>query len=101
MKFFDKNSENTFLLRIIVKPNSNKQKILEPLNDDNYITILLRSKAIQNRANKELINLLKRKYSIEANQIRIISGIISKNKIIQISFNNDLEEKDFLNYLLE
>ena len=101
MKFFEKNSENTFLLRIIVKPNSYLQKILEPLNDDNYITIFLRSKAIQNRANKELINLLKRKFSIETSQIRIISGIKSKNKILQISFDNDLEEKEFLNYLLE
>jgi uncharacterized protein (TIGR00251 family) len=101
MKFFNKKSENTFLLRINVKPNSHKQKIIKPLNDDKYITILLRSKAVKNRANKELINLLKKKYSLETNQIRIISGITSKNKLIQIEFNNNFEEKEFLDYLFE
>ena len=57
MGFIEKKSEITFLLHINVKPNSKKQKIID---NSECLTIFLRSKPIQNRANKELISLLKK-----------------------------------------
>ena len=80
-----------------VKPNSKKQDVI---NNGEFLTILVRSKAIQNKANKELVDLLKRKLKISSNQIQIISGLKSSNKLIQINFLDDVEEREIYNKLL-
>ena len=64
MTFFEKISEFEFILRINVKPNSRKQKILKTSEQDDYLTVLLRSKPLQNKANIELLNLIKKIYSV-------------------------------------
>ncbi|MFX1257141.1 MAG: DUF167 domain-containing protein, partial [Promethearchaeota archaeon] len=68
MGFLREDSKNCFLLQVYVNPNSKKQDIID--NGD-YLTILIRSKPIQNKANKELLNFLKKKFKISSNQIQI------------------------------
>ncbi|MHA1273948.1 MAG: DUF167 domain-containing protein [Promethearchaeota archaeon] len=92
-----KDSNNSVLLNIFVKPNSKKQKISY---DGEFLLISLVSKAIQNKANKELIKLLKNKLNISANQIRIISGLKKSNKKIKIDFLKNINKKDVLKKLL-
>lgn len=58
MSFIEKKSINCYLLHIYAKPNSKTQKLLD---DGNYLIVYLQSKAIQNKANKELISILKKK----------------------------------------
>ncbi|MFX1312539.1 MAG: DUF167 domain-containing protein [Promethearchaeota archaeon] len=97
MLFLTKKSEKSYILKINVKPNAKRQMISD---DGNYLTISVRSKPIQNKANKELISLFKKRFEISSNQIKIISGIKSSNKIIQIDFFHDIEKKEIIRRLL-
>ncbi|MHA2398783.1 MAG: DUF167 family protein [Promethearchaeota archaeon] len=71
-----------------MKPNAKFQKCID---DGDYLTIFIRSKPIQNKANKELINLLKKKLKISANQVVILSGKKNLKKVVQLQF---LERRD-------
>jgi len=97
MSYLQKKSETEYLLKINVKPNSKTQKVVE---DGEFLTILLNSKAIQNRANKELIQLIKKRLEISSNQIRIISGLKSSDKVILIKLLKKLEKDCIKNKLL-
>ncbi|MFX1325209.1 MAG: DUF167 domain-containing protein [Promethearchaeota archaeon] len=98
MQFYEKLSNSKYLLRIRVKPNSKSVRII---NNHEFITVLVRSKAIQNKANIELINLLKHKLKLTSNNIKIISGLKSSNKIVQIEFNENMESNVFEDRLLK
>ncbi len=66
-------------INVKVKPNSRKQKI-KKISDNEYL-VLVKSKAEKNKANIELLKLLK-KY-LQKN-IKIIKGKKSKNKVVEI-----------------
>lgn len=88
-EFLKKKSEKVFLLHVNVKPNS---KIQEISSDGESLTISLKSKPIQNRANKELLKIFKSKLKGEnLHQLQITSGLKSSNKILELVF---LEDKD-------
>ena len=97
MGFLEKISEDNFFLHAKIKPNSKNQRILD--NND-YLNIFLRAKPVKNKANNELINLLKKKLRLSPNQIKIISGLKSSSKIINLSYTQDVNEKDILKNLL-
>lgn len=96
--FFEGKSDNSFILHLQVKPNSKKQTIVD--NED-FLTISICSKPIQNKANKELLNLIKKKLKISSNQIQIISGFKSSNKTIKIKFPIKINEKDIIQKLID
>ncbi|MHA2473991.1 MAG: DUF167 domain-containing protein [Promethearchaeota archaeon] len=88
MSYIIKEDDYTFLLHVKIKPNAKFQKCID---DGDYLTIFIRSKPIQNKANKELINLLKKKLKISANQVVILSGKKNLKKVVQLQF---LERRD-------
>ncbi|KKN47043.1 hypothetical protein LCGC14_0666910 [marine sediment metagenome] len=98
MSYLQKKSETEYLIKINVKPNSKTQKIVD---DGEFLTIFINSKPIQNKANKELIHLIKKRLKISSNQIHIISGLKSSEKIILINFSVNMEEKNIYNRLLK
>jgi len=71
------------IIEIKVKPGSGKQEI-KRISDKEYL-IWLKKPAENNKANLELIKLLKKyfsnKYGIK--NIKIIKGLKSKNKIVE------------------
>jgi uncharacterized protein (TIGR00251 family) len=67
------------ILKIKVKPNSNKQEI-EKIDEENY-KISLKSKPEDNKANIELIKLLKKHFEKD---IKIIKGLRNRNKIVEV-----------------
>ena len=97
MKFLEKVRDMLYVVHVKIKPNSKKQDII---NNGEFLTILVRAKAIQNKANKELINLIKKKLKISSNQIQIISGLKGSNKLIQITFLEDVEAREIYNKLI-
>ena len=97
MKFLEKVGDFSYVVHVKVKPNSKKQGIID---NDEFLTILVRSKAIKNKANNELINLIKKKLGISSNQILIISGSKSSNKKIQINFLKGIEEREIYDKLI-
>lgn len=92
-------SENVYNLHIWVKSRSKTQEILKIGEGEKQITILLRSRAFQNKANKELLTLLKKKLKVSTNQIKIISGVKDRNKILQISFDTNINKDDLTGLL--
>lgn len=67
------------IIKIKVKPNSREQKI-EKISDNEF-KIHLKEKAENNKANLELLKLLRREFKKPA---RIIKGLKSKNKLVEI-----------------
>ncbi len=97
MKFIEKYSNTNFIIKLNVKTNCKTQRVI--VHDD-FLTISLKSKPIKNKANKELINLLKMKLNVSSNQIQIISGSKKPDKIIRLNFSENTEEKEILGKLL-
>ena len=70
-------------IEIRMKPNSKEQKIRQ-INDNLY-EVCVKSKAEKGKANKELLKLLSENFNVHQNQIRILKGLKSRNKIIKIT----------------
>lgn len=98
MRFLEKIDNNNYILRINVKPNSKKQDLI---NNDKFLTVYVRSKAMKNKANKELINLLKTKLEVASNQIKIVSGLNSTNKVVQLNFPEKQKNQILINKLFD
>jgi uncharacterized protein (TIGR00251 family) len=97
MSYLEKRSEKEYYLHLYVKPNSRKQEISE---DGDYLAINLKSKARRNKANKELINLLRKKLDLPSDQVRFISGLRSEDKVIQLLFSENNDPKAIKNKLI-
>ena len=67
------------IINIKVKPNSKKQEVKKV--GENYI-VNLKSKPEDNKANIELIKLMKKSLGKD---IKIIKGLKSKNKIVEVT----------------
>lgn len=65
-------------INIIVKPNSKKNEIIK---EDKILKVLIRKPAENNKANIELIKFLTKHYK---KKIRIISGLNSRKKTIEL-----------------
>jgi len=68
------------IIQVKVYPSSGREEI-EKLNEKEY-KVYLKKPAEDNKANIELLKMLKRYFKVEA---RIIKGLTSKNKIVEIS----------------
>ena len=66
-------------LKIKVQPNSGRQEIIQ-LSEDEY-KVFLKKSPEDNKANLELIKLLKKHFKSD---VKIIKGHTSKNKIIEV-----------------
>lgn len=66
------------IINVKVKTNCSKEKIIE---QDDYLKVELKNKAEKGEANKELVNLLSKHYG---KRVRIIKGLKSKNKVIEV-----------------
>jgi len=71
------------IINIKVKTSSNKQEI-KKISNNNY-TALLKNPAQDNKANLELLKILKKHFKKD---IKIIKGLKSKNKVIKIKNAN-------------
>ncbi len=68
--------------QVKVKPNSKKQTIEECA--DGSLTIHLKSPPVDGKANKELIELLAKKFDVSKSQIRIKLGLSLRTKLVEI-----------------
>jgi len=99
MNSIEELNNKEFILNIRAKPDSKKQAILKFTENDNSIPIMLKSKAIKNKANKELIKMLQKKLKLNSNQIEIISGVKSQTKRIKLSFTRAITKTELVNTL--
>ena len=66
-------------IKVKVKANKNKQEIIK-VDDKNYI-VSLKSPAIKNKANEELIKLFSKELGLIA---RIKHGLTSNDKVLEV-----------------
>jgi len=66
-------------IRIKVKPNAGKQEIIKIKKDEYKVS--LREKAENNKANIELLKLLKKYFKRE---VKIVKGLKGRNKIVEL-----------------
>ena len=97
MEFVEKIGKNMFVLYVNIKTNSRRQEIID---DGKFLTIHVKSNPSKNKANKELVLLLKNKLKVPTNHIKLISGEKSKNKLIQIIFPEEEGKQLLTNRLL-
>jgi uncharacterized protein (TIGR00251 family) len=70
------------IIQVSVRPNSRQQKISK-ISEDTF-EIWLKSKPERGKANKELLKLLADHFGVSQNQVLIVQGVKSKNKVIEI-----------------
>ena len=70
-------------IKIKVIPKSSKSKIVGKMADG-VLKIKLKSAPVDGKANEELIKLLAKHFKTTKDDIKIIKGEKSKNKIIEI-----------------
>ena len=68
-------------INVRVIPNSKKDAIAK---DDRKLKIHLKAKAVNNKANKYLIEVLAKYYNKRKTEIRIVKGFKSRNKVVEI-----------------
>ncbi|NVM17726.1 MAG: DUF167 domain-containing protein [Candidatus Lokiarchaeota archaeon] len=100
MDFLEIKANNVYLLRVKVKTNSIKQEILPISETDSWLSIMLKSKPVRNKANKELINLIKKRIEIASDQIHIISGLTKTSKTLEIKFIDNIGRTDLIKRLI-
>jgi uncharacterized protein (TIGR00251 family) len=69
-------------IRVNVKPNSKTEELTH--EGDNF-TIRVKEPAREGKANLAVIKLLARHFGIPRSRVRILSGLKSRNKIIEIA----------------
>lgn len=71
-------------LKIQVKPQSRIEKLVA-MGD--HLTIKINAPAIEGKANSAVIKLLAKSFGVAPSQLLLISGMKSKEKIIEITMN--------------
>lgn len=97
MRFIEELSKFSYILHVNIKTNSKKQGVTD---NDEFLTIQVLAKPIKNKANIELIRFLKNKLNIASNQVKILKGLRSSNKSIQIEFLEKTEKQSIIRKLL-
>jgi len=70
--------------KLKITPRASKNEIVGELSDGT-IKIKLKAPPVDGEANKELIKFLSTEWKIAKTRIKIIKGLTSKNKIVQIN----------------
>ncbi len=65
-----------------VKPNSKQQSMIE--EEDGSLTVHLKSPPVDGKANKELVELLAKKFAVPKSHITIQVGLSGRNKVVEI-----------------
>jgi len=66
---------------IKVKPNSRTEEIIK---EGDIFVVRVREPPREDKANQAVIKLLAKHFGVPRNQIRILSGLRSKNKMIEL-----------------
>ena len=68
-------------ISVRVKPNMNEERIVK---EEGFYTVFVKEPARENKANRAVIELLSEYFKVPKSQVFILSGLRSKQKIIEI-----------------
>jgi hypothetical protein len=70
-------------LKIHVVPRSSKNAVIGPMTDGT-LKVKLTAPPVDGKANEALLELLAKHFETKKNKIKLVSGLTSKNKIVEI-----------------
>ncbi len=73
-------------ITIMVVPNSKQQKV-EKISENKY-KVYVKSPPTKGKANKELIEILAKYFGLAKSKIKIVKGVASREKVIEIQEGN-------------
>ncbi|MDA3839518.1 MAG: DUF167 domain-containing protein [Patescibacteria group bacterium] len=76
-------NEGEVYLRIKVSPNSSETIYRDRLEDDT-IKIDIKAQAEKGKANKELIKYLSKVFEVNKNNVKILSGLTDRLKLVKV-----------------
>jgi uncharacterized protein (TIGR00251 family) len=79
-----KKSKNGILIEVKVEPRSSRKQI-SGLMDDTVVKVKLTAPPVDGSANEQLIELISEATGVRKSQIRIVRGLSSKRKLIEIT----------------
>jgi uncharacterized protein (TIGR00251 family) len=74
--------EDGIIIKIKVETRSSRARIIGPYGD--ALKVKLTSAPIEGKANRELIELLAKGFGITKRDVRVLSGLSSKNKLVKL-----------------
>ncbi|WP_243826524.1 DUF167 domain-containing protein [Candidatus Nanosynbacter sp. TM7-057] len=70
-------------ISVHIKPNSrHREEVVK--NDDDTLTVYVKSPAIEGRANAAAIKLLAKHFKVASSKVKLVRGATSKYKIFEI-----------------
>lgn len=72
------------LLKIRVLPRSSRNEVVGKMADG-ILKVKLTAPPVDGKANEALVELLSEEYNISKSKIKIVRGLTSKNKTVEIS----------------
>lgn len=69
-------------INVIVIPNSKTSEVMK-IDENNY-RIKVDAPAVENKANKRLVEVLSEYFNVRTSSIKILKGFKNKNKIVSI-----------------
>ena len=71
------------MIRVYVTPNAREARVVKVSED--YFEVRVDERAVGNRANKRLVEILSEHFNIPKSRITILTGIKTRNKTIQVT----------------
>jgi len=87
-------SSSGIRMTVHVKPRSAETKLI--IEADGEITLHVTAPPLEGKANKEIVKWLAKKFGKSSSQVRLIAGLHSKTKIIEILDVNQAEVEKIL-----
>lgn len=83
--------KQALVINIKVQTHSSRAGIVGPYGEG--LKVKLTSPPVEGKANKELIEMLAKEFNITKNNVEIISGKMSKNKIVKLHGVDSIGDK--------
>ena len=91
-----KTTENGLIIKVKIVPNSSRNEIIL---EEEFIKVKVTAQAIENKANKALIEFLSKQFKLPKTSIQIIKGETSKDKTILLSTQDENKKTDIISQL--
>lgn len=78
-----KKTKNGITIEIKVEPRSS-QKGIAGVMDNNVLKVKLTSPPVQGAANEQLIEVIAKELKVKRSQVKVIRGLSSKRKVVEI-----------------
>jgi uncharacterized protein (TIGR00251 family) len=70
-------------IQVKVKPRSMTEDVTKEMTGDVYV-VRVKEPPVEGKANRAVLKLLARHFGVPESRLRIVSGLASKNKVVEV-----------------